>query len=249
MKNLFFVSVALGIFSGTSLKVNAQTSINLMKVNDGINTPATGKSPKFIEGIEIKRDVNSPEQPAAVQTVAVIKPVVTPTPTTVKTTVANKDFGQGIEKCSSLQFKYAQLMDVEVENISNFALYNFVDEWWGTRYRYGGTTKTGVDCSAFTGALNREVFGINLPRTARDQYAACDKINREDLQEGDLVFFNTRGGVSHVGVYLGNNFFVHSSVHSGVTISSLEDSYYSKKYIGGGRLAVVSNESDPVAQQ
>ncbi len=237
MKNLFFVSVAVGIFSGTSLTSKAQTSINLMKVNDGITpSAATGKSPKFIEGIEIKRDINTVSQEVVVVPVKVNNTAVY-TKAPAKTT--SVDFGVSIEKCSSLQFKYAQLMDMEVEALSNFSLYNFIEDWWGTRYRYGGSTKSGVDCSAFTGALNREVFGINLPRTARDQYAACDKIDREDLKEGDLVFFNTRGGVSHVGVYLGNNYFVHSSVHSGVTISSLEETYYGKKYIGGGRLASV----------
>jgi lipoprotein Spr len=56
------------------------------------------------------------------------------------------------------------------------------------------------------------------------------------LLEGDLVFFNTRGGVSHVGVYLGEGYFTHSSSSAGVTISSLDDNYYSKKYIGGGRV-------------
>ena len=239
MKNLFFVSVAVGVFSGTSLTSKAQTSINLMKVNDGIAPSATGKSPKFIEGIEIKRDINIVSQEVVS---APVKVSNTATYTTAPNKTMSVDFSATIEKCSPLQFKYAQLMNMEVEAVSNFALYNFIEDWWATRYHYGGTSKKGVDCSAFTGTLNREVFGINLPRTARDQYAACDKIDREDLKEGDLVFFNTRGGISHVGVYLGNSYFVHSSVHSGVTISSLEENYYSKKYICGGRLASVVAE-------
>lgn len=141
-----------------------------------------------------------------------------------------------IESSSSLQFKYAQLLDVEVETITNTKLFVAIEDWWATRYRYGGTTKKGIDCSAFTGALINEAFGLSLPRTAREQYAQCEKIAKENLAEGDLVFFNTRGGVSHVGVYLGNNYFVHSSVHSGVTINSLDDDYYSRKYIGGGKI-------------
>lgn len=234
MKNLFFVSVAVGIFSGTSLTSKAQTSINLMKVNDGAVPAMPAKAPKFIEGIEIKRDNAVPE---TVTNTAPVVPAATRVVKSVPVTSTTTDFSATIEKSSLLQFKYAQLMETEVESISNFALYNFIEDWWGTRYRYGGSTKAGVDCSAFTGALNREVFGLNLPRTARDQYAACDKVDREDLQEGDLVFFNTRGGVSHVGVYLGNSFFVHSSTHSGVTISSLDETYYNKKFIGGGRMA------------
>lgn len=236
MKNLFFVSVAVGIFSGTSLTGKAQTSINLMKVNDGTVPLTAAKEPKFIEGIEIKRDANTVAAPPVIA-VNTVKPAVINNNIAAKKTTITTDFSTAIEGSSLLQFKYAQLMKTEVESITNFNLYNFIEEWWGTRYRYGGATKAGVDCSAFTGALNREVFGLNIPRTARDQYAACEKVDKDDLREGDLVFFNTRGGVSHVGVYLGNNYFVHSSVHSGVTISSLDETYYSKKYISGGRMA------------
>ena len=70
-------------------------------------------------------------------------------------------------------------------------------------------------------------FGLNLPRTSREQYAASQRVDKEDLREGDLVFFNTSGGVSHVGVYLINNKFVHASTSSGVMISDLNEDYYS----------------------
>jgi lipoprotein Spr len=139
------------------------------------------------------------------------------------------------EACKSLQFKYAQLLDTEIEAVSNYSLFQFIDEWWSTRYSYGGSTKKGIDCSALTGLLLSSVYAIALPRTAREQYSASKKIGREDLVEGDLVFFNTRGGVSHVGVYLCNDYFVHASVANGVTISSLNDTYYANKYIGAGR--------------
>ncbi|MEQ1554808.1 MAG: NlpC/P60 family protein [Ferruginibacter sp.] len=148
-----------------------------------------------------------------------------------------------IEECTSLQFKYAQLLNTDVEELVNLKLYDFIEDWWATRYRYGGTSKRGVDCSSYTGQLIQNVFGISLPRTAHEQYAKCNRINRMDLQEGDLVFFNTRGGVSHVGVYLGNDYFTHSSSSSGVTISSLNDTYYAKKYIGGGRVDKSYNSS------
>ena len=80
------------------------------------------------------------------------------------------------------------------------------------------------------------VYGVVMPRTAREQFNRSSKILRNEIKEGDLVFFNTRGGVSHVGVYLANDYFVHASVSSGVTISNLNDSYYSRKYIGAGRV-------------
>ena len=144
------------------------------------------------------------------------------------------------EACKKLQFKYAQLIDTEIETVHNFALFEFIEDWWNSSYRYGGTTKKGIDCSALTGLLIGSVYSVTIPRTAKEQYEVSKKISRDELTEGDLVFFNTRGGVSHVGVYLTNNFFVHASVASGVTISSLNDGYYSRKSIGAGRVHQVS---------
>ena len=229
MKNLFFVAVATGIFSGTSITTSAQANVNIERLA-GQSTP-TNNHPtlKFIDGIELM-----PEKITDVEVVNVapVKNNFT-APSDVTTSPSEASV---IENCSTLQFKYAMMMDIDVESVSNVELYGFIDEWWGTHYRYGGTTKKGIDCSSFTGKLLTQVYGLNVQRTARDQYGQCEKINREDLQEGDLVFFNTRGGVSHVGVYLGNDYFVHSSTHSGVTISSLTDNYYNRKFIAGGRI-------------
>lgn len=233
MKHLFFVAVAVGIFSGTLISAKAQSSVNTVKAGNSI--PAK-KSTQFIEGIEIKRDATAPSD-ADMWTVPVKKTVpVTAANTKAAIITTSNNTAATIESSSSLQFKYAQLLDVEVETITNTKLFAAIEDWWATRYRYGGTTKKGIDCSAFTGALMNEAFGLSLPRTAREQYAQCEKIAKGNLSEGDLVFFNTRGGVSHVGVYLGNSYFVHSSVHSGVTINSLDDDYYSRKYIGGGKI-------------
>jgi cell wall-associated NlpC family hydrolase len=235
MKSLFVVAVATGIFTGTSFELNAQANINLEKLAAKPKTAA----PKFISNIEITPsgkptdgDYYSTEA-ASMPAVAAAPQPAEATETPKKTSIALNSMA--IEKCNALQFKYAMLMDVEVETVTNFVLLNFIEEWWATRYRYGGTDKKGIDCSSFTGKLQQEVYNNSMPRTARDQYQVCEKVELENLQEGDLVFFNTRGGVSHVGVYLGNSCFVHSSTNSGVTISSLTDSYYSKRYIGGGR--------------
>lgn len=229
MKNLFFVAVATGIFSGTSITTSAQANINIEKLA-GQSTPTTNRPTlKFIDGIEI-----APEKVTNVDVAVNFEPGNT-IPATSTAPVASPSV-LNIENCSPLQFKYAMMMDMDVETLTNLQLYSFIEEWWGTRYRYGGTDKKGIDCSSFTEKLLAQVYGISAERTAKDQFDQCEKISNDDLQEGDLVFFNTRGGVSHVGVYLGNNYFVHSSTSYGVTISSLADNYYSRKFISGGRM-------------
>ncbi|RXK62192.1 hypothetical protein ESA94_04040 [Lacibacter luteus] len=146
-------------------------------------------------------------------------------------------YSASLELFSLQQFKYAIRLDVPVEALQNKSLYNLIDEWWGTPYRLGGTTQRGIDCSAFVQTLMFGVFALQLPRTAREQKESTTWIPMSDLREGDLVFFNTRGSVSHVGVYLHNNKFVHASTSGGVMISDLNETYWSRKLIGAGRLA------------
>ena len=213
MKNFFLVSVAIGFFSGTTLKAKAQPSVNMEQVNV---SAVPKKSHKFIEGIEIKAATN----------------------VAVKASTQPSEEVAAIESFSPLQFKYAQLLDVEVESITNHSLYVAIEKWWGTRYRYGGATEKGIDCSAYASTLAHQVYGLVLSRTAREQYANCIKLEKEQLLEGDLVFFNTRGGISHVGMYVGNGYFTHASTSIGVTISSLSETYWSKKFVGGGRFTV-----------
>lgn len=213
MKNLLFLIIALISFSAISSPVVAQQSI------------------KFIDGIDLKQD-NFEYTASANPASELIK---TPIEKKVKiSALAPVKFAT--EQCKKLQFKYAQLMDIDIEDIANLTMFHFIEEWWRTGYRYGGSSKKGIDCSALTGLLLSTVYGVVLPRTAREQFSRSSKISREEIKEGDLVFFNTRGGVSHVGVYLANDYFVHASVSSGVTISNLNDSYYSRKYIGAGRV-------------
>ena len=144
-----------------------------------------------------------------------------------------------VEQANWLQLKYSIKMDVAVESITNISLLKKIDEWYGTPYNYGGSTKNGVDCSYFTLDVMQGVFNINLKRTAAEQYEQTSRINWEDLKEGDLIFFKTEGPnkISHVGIYLSNNKFVHSSVRNGVTISDLSDPYYQRTLYSMGRLS------------
>jgi len=142
-----------------------------------------------------------------------------------------------IEQGGPLQFKYAIKMNVEVERLSNRDLYKFIESWWGTPYRMGGSTQKGVDCSAFTQTLVSVIYGLQIPRTASEQKAFSAVVDEDKLREGDLVFFNTRGrGVSHVGIYLLDNQFVHASTSGGVMISNLNDNYWHKRFINAGRV-------------
>lgn len=141
-----------------------------------------------------------------------------------------------IEDVSKLQFKYALITDREVESLKDDLLYDFIEDWWRTPYRMGGTSKAGVDCSGFSRELMRDVYEVEMPRTAREQFEETQRVPKDELKEGDLVFFYTGGPyISHVGVYLGNNYFVHSSTRSGVIISSLDEEYYHRHYRGAGR--------------
>jgi hypothetical protein len=134
--------------------------------------------------------------------------------------------------------KYSCMIDVMPNQISNVMLYRFIDEWYGVKYRMGGETKSGIDCSAFVQNLYRYVFGLDLLRTACSQFEEAQRIkDPSELKEGDLVFFKVKSSrISHVGVYLRNNFFVHSASSKGVSIASLTSNYWSKYFVGGGRI-------------
>ena len=113
-----------------------------------------------------------------------------------------------------------------------------VIKYLGTPYKYGGNTKDGMDCSAFTQTIYKDVFNINLERSARLQYAQGSEVSKDDtLRVGDLVFFNTRKRVKpgHVGIYIGDNLFAHASTKKGVTITALDYDYYSRVYMGARR--------------
>jgi cell wall-associated NlpC family hydrolase len=107
----------------------------------------------------------------------------------------------------------------------------------GVPYRYGGNSKQGVDCSGLTCNVYATAAKKQLPRSTREQYETGTPVEKGELQFGDLVFFNTTGRrPSHVGIYIEDDLFAHASVVSGVTISSLESTYYKNRYVGARRV-------------
>ena len=188
--------------------------------------PASG-SPRFIENISIKAPGGSPDYSA------------TPPLSERHTPGPAVHTGSSVELSDPLQFKYSILLNTPVEELTDGKMIGFIEEWYGTRYKYGGSDKNGVDCSAFAQTFIYAMYGLMLPRTSSQQYQGSKRLKKDDLEEGDLVFFKTRGrkaGVSHVGVYLRNNKFVHASTSGGVMINDLDDTYYSSHYAGAGRV-------------
>jgi cell wall-associated NlpC family hydrolase len=145
-----------------------------------------------------------------------------------------------VQNASYLQLKYSVLIGVPVDRLNNISLLDEIDKWWGTKYCLGGSTENCLDCSAFTQILYRDVYNNSLPRTAQEQYNASQKVEVGQLQEADLVFFHTTGkhgkSITHVGIYLQNNKFVHAATSGGVMISDLNDKYWQPKFRGAGRL-------------
>ena len=220
LKQVSFYSVLLVLLASCSSLKTAFT---------GNKQPATAstvkKEPKFLNEIDVPVESS---KPAKKEENKIVKKETQPT-----RDASYRSIDQ--EQLSQIQVRYAVLLNTPAEEVKNTKMFEFVDDWYGTPYRLGGTTKKGVDCSAFAQFLFASVYGLSIPRTAREQYGLTNRISRTELKEGDLIFFNTRGGVSHVGVYLQNNKFVHASTSGGVMISDIFDEYWARKFVGVGR--------------
>ena len=113
--------------------------------------------------------------------------------------------------------------------IKKQAFTDFYNEWKNVKYKMGGVSKTGIDCSAFTQKIYKDKFGIELSRSTKTQVNEGIEVAKSELQPGDLVFFKTGKTDRHVGVYVGNNKFLHSSI-KGVQYTKLDKPFYKKNY-------------------
>lgn len=120
-------------------------------------------------------------------------------------------------------------------------LYENAATWIDTKYKYAGNSKNGVDCSGLVKKLYELAYNIELNGGSKDIFSETQKVNTEDLKEGDLLFFKTRGNyISHIALYLKDGYFIHSSVKKGVTINHLDDTYYKRTFYAAGRYNLIN---------
>lgn len=149
--------------------------------------------------------------------------------------------------CRSLpvQYNYQELarasirLGIDIDMKDNHALYIEAASWIGVPYRNGGTNKRGVDCSGLTSTIYKNVYRKKLERSSEEQRQKdCHHVTKRQLQEGDLVFFHNgrkKKKAAHVGIYLKNGKFIHASTSRGVIISQLNEDYWQKHWLSGGR--------------
>lgn len=109
------------------------------------------------------------------------------------------------------------------------ALADFYQEWKNVKYKFGGESKKGIDCSAFTQRVFKEKFNLEIPRTTRTQVKIGETVKKSELELGDLIFFKTGKRDRHVGIYIGEGKFMHASI-KGVKITNLDKPFYKKSY-------------------
>ncbi len=133
-------------------------------------------------------------------------------------------------------YEYYKKVPLHPDSANTTFLYFDIYDWLGTKYEYGGCDKKGIDCSGFVQAVYARVYCVNTPRSSAVLFKSVKPIIKEELQEGDLIFFKIdNNNINHVGIYLRNNKFVHASSSKGVVISDLSSQYYKKYFYKGGR--------------
>jgi lipoprotein Spr len=131
--------------------------------------------------------------------------------------------------------KYEEQLGISLPETCNIAFIKAIVPWLGSPYKYGGNSINGTDCSGFVSSIYSSFLKIELERTSLLMYQNARKINKSEVKEGDLVFFKTDGKkVSHIGIIITPNQFIHASSKKGVVVNSLNEPYYSKNFVSFG---------------
>jgi lipoprotein Spr len=225
MRNKVYIIAVLGLFLLSSCKSLGRLTSKDQSSPRGQVGSSSSMPRGFLDNIAVL--------PGEVK-VAGVKVAAPP----VAETEPKKNVSIAYDAALSLPNKYANLLGVAPTSLTNLQLLAQMEKWYGTKYCFGGSTDSCIDCSSFTQVMLRDVYNVKIPRNSQQQFDAATKIEKQNLKEGDLVFFNTVSAsmiITHVGVYVCNNKFAHASTSKGVTINDLSEKYYAKAFRGAGR--------------
>jgi probable lipoprotein NlpC len=145
------------------------------------------------------------------------------------------DSGAPLTSQDDIVAKYAQLLSVPKDSIRNIKLYTLIEQYSSTPYKFGGNDANGVDCSGFSCVIEKQVYGVTIPRSTGLQANAVKTRNISELHEGDLVFLKLGGNsINHVGVYLQNGFFVHATSNLGLVLDNVNDPDTQQRFMACG---------------
>ncbi|MBX7180751.1 MAG: C40 family peptidase [Bacteroidia bacterium] len=145
-----------------------------------------------------------------------------------------------IEQDTTYIASYFSSYGIDLTKIKTPELYQESFKWLTTPHKMGGASKFGIDCSGFAKQLYEKAYGVKLQGGSRDIYPKTNRVTPSELEEGDLVFFKVKSSViTHVGVFLQNRMFIHTSSSQGVMVSSLDDPYWSKYFFSAGRWPLI----------
>ncbi|MGZ3944969.1 MAG: C40 family peptidase [Mucilaginibacter sp.] len=134
--------------------------------------------------------------------------------------------------------KYAKLLNVPADSIKNIQLYTLIEQYSFTPYKFGGNDSNGVDCSGFSCVIEKQVFGLTIPRSTGSQAKVVASKSISELKEGDLVFLKLGGtAINHVGVYLQNGYFVHATSNLGIILDNVNDPDTQQRFMACGSVS------------
>lgn len=140
-------------------------------------------------------------------------------------------------KKSEVYSEFEKKWNIILNRNEDILLLKEIDTWIGTPYKFGGITKSGVDCSGLVLSIYKNVYDIDVNRNSYELWKNSRTVKRKNLICGDLIFFKiNRKDISHVGIYIANNYFVHASSSRGVVIDDLSQKYFSDRFANGGRI-------------